>query len=113
MCGTAAPSGGAKRATVPPMTPSPRAPGVSSLPEKRSCIPRQTPKKGRSPSPRYRRSAPTAPMASSAATADPNAPTPGNTRISAASMSAAVRTSLTSHPSRSSAFVTLRTLPAP
>jgi len=76
-------------------------------------MPRQMPRNGRSASPKYARSASATSSASSASMAAPKHPTPGKTRISAPSTSAAVRTRDTSQPRSSKALTTLRTLPAP
>ena len=113
MCGILNSRGRTKRTTLPGMMPRPSM-SPSSECSNNACIPRHTPRKGRSAAIQSRATA-ARPEALSEATQSRKAPTPGNTspRALLAASSAGVRTTRGAAPTASNALVTLRRLQMP
>jgi hypothetical protein len=111
--GTLSAAGSLKRTTRPGKIPSPLT-SPSSEPSKSACMPRQTPRNGRSLAIQSATVA-SSPDERSDRTQSRNAPTPGRTRPPAphSPASAGVRTTTGDAPTASSAFVTLRRLQMP
>jgi len=104
-------AGRQNRITLPGNTPRPVT-SPSSEKSKSACMPKHTPRNGRS-SDIHPRTVSSSLVARSAATQSPSAPTPGSTNPSTAPISAGVRTTFGCAPTASRALVTLRRLQIP
>ena len=102
----------AKRRATPGSMPRPSTPGDSSLPSKKSCMPRQIPRLGLRARHRSAKAS-SMPRARIAAAAAPKAPTPGRTARSAPTSSSASAVGSASAPARARAASTEARLATP